>query len=473
MNVLVLMSDQHNPKFLAFAGHEVVRTPNLDALASAGTYFDAAYCPSPICVPSRAAFATGRWVHEIRYWDNATGYDGAIEGWGHVLQRNGRRVESIGKLHYRREEDPTGFDRQHLPMHVKDGIGQVWGSVRDPLPRRDKASRMVSSAGSGESSYTRYDAAVTDRACEWLAEHSKQREDWVLYVGLVAPHFPYVAPEQFFDLYDPGALPMPKLRPDDGHRRHRWVQTFAEVFPGLDDANSEEERRRCSAAYHGLVSYLDHNIGQIVDALHRTGVADRTVIIYTSDHGDLVGTRGLWGKSLLYEESAGIPMIISAPGVPTGQICHTPVTLVDCAPTILAGAKVPSDPELPGRSLLDLAVSPADHERVAFSEYHAMGAPTAAFLLRKGRYKLHHYVDYEPELFDLTADPEETTDLAADPEHVAVLTDLERELHRLVDPVEVDRLAKADQAALVERFGGPAQAALIGTPGYTPAPTFA
>jgi len=470
-NVLVLVSDQHNPKILGCEGNSVVRTPNFDALAAAGTRFDNAYCNSPICVPSRAAFATGQWVHRTHYWDNAIAYDGRVQGWGHALQRAGRRVESIGKLHYRNDSDPTGFDHQELPMHIKDGIGQVWGSVRDPLPRREQAPLMVTMSGGADSDYTRYDAAVTERACRWLTDPSVRTEPWVLYVGLLAPHFPYLAPPQFFDRYDPAAMPVPTMRPDQGHPRHPWVETYAQTLPGLDDVNTEEERRRAAAGYYGLVSYLDDNIGRVLDALHRAGLAENTTVIYTSDHGDLVGSRGLWGKSLLYRESSGIPMIVSGPDIPAGRVNHTPVTLVDCYQTILDGAGLPvGGDDRPGRSLLEFARGADEPDRVAFCEYHAMGAPTAAFMVRKGGYVLHHYVDFAPELFDMAADPDQTRDLAGDPAYAAVLADLETELARICDPAEVDRAAKADQAALVERFGGPEAAAVIGTAGETPAP---
>ena len=131
-NVLVLLADEHDPRVTGMVGHPMVQTPNLDALARRGTRFTNAYTPSPVCVPARAGLATGRWVHDIGYWDNAMGYDGREPGWGHTLQAAGVRVESIGKLHYRRADDPTGFDRQHEPMHLAEGVGQVWGSVRDP-----------------------------------------------------------------------------------------------------------------------------------------------------------------------------------------------------------------------------------------------------------------------------------------------------------------------------------------------------
>lgn len=469
-NVLVVMSDQHNPKIQGLAGSGPVRTPNLDALAGAGTRFSAAYCPSPICVPSRASFATGLWTHQIGFWDNAMGYDGSTEGWAHLLQAAGRRVESIGKLHYRNADDPTGFDRQHLPMHLKDGIGQVWGSVRDPLPVRENAKVMVTASGKGESDYTRYDAAVTERACRWLEDAGRQADPWVLYVGLVAPHFPYIAPERFFDLYDPDALSEARLRPESGHPRHPWVERYGQIFPGLDDDTTEEDRRRCTAAYYGLVSYLDDNVGKILDALDRAGLSDDTLVVYSSDHGDMVGTRGLWGKSLLYEESAGIPMIAAGPGVPQGHESPTPVNLVDLHPTILDAADVSHSPDdRPGRSLVTVA-NTDDPDRLGFSEYHAMGAPSAAYMVRRGSMKLNHYVGYEPELFDLSTDPHEANDLAADPTWATTRRELTDALCSMLDPEAVDRQARRAQAALVERFGGPAVAAAMGTPGATPAP---
>ena len=474
MNVLVVMSDQHNPKVLGCAGHPIVRTPNLDALAAAGTRFTAAYTNSPICVPARAAWATGRYVHETGCWDNATAYAGEPPGWGHALQAAGVRVESIGKLHYRDAEAPTGFDRQINPMHLAGGIGQVWGSVRDPLPRKRGAHLLVSFSGPGETDYTRYDRHSTDLACEWLAERGRRPEEpWVLYVGLVAPHHPWVAPPEWFERYDPAAMPRAKLRPEDGHRRHPWVAAYSDMLVGLDERNTEEERQRCTASYFGLVSFLDDNVGRILDALDRSGLRDDTLVVYTSDHGETLGSRGLWGKTVLYEEAAGIPLVVAGAGVPAGGTSGTPTSLVDGFPTILGAAGVPPLPggrPRPGRSWVELAGAPDDPERVAFAEYHAMGATSAAYLVRRGRYKLHHYVGFEPELFDLEADPEETVDLAADAASAAVRAALEQELRAIVDPEEVDRRAKADQAALVARFGGPAAAADLGTVAETPVP---
>ena len=471
MNVVVIMSDEHNAMTSGHAGHSVVRTPNLDAMAQRGTVFDAAYTPSPICVPARAAWATGRPVREIGFWDNAIAYDGTVPGWGHALQKEGVRVESIGKLHYRKEADPTGFDRQIEPMHLSKGIGQVWGSVREPLPRRENATLLVAMSGGGDTDYTRYDARIAEHACRWLADAAEQAEAFVLYVGFVAPHFPYIAPERFFEMYDPASVTRAKLHPLDGHRRHPWVEAHAQTLPGLDDANTEEDRQRCTAAYWGLVSSMDDNVGKVLDALDSTGLSDDTLVIYTSDHGENLGTRGLWGKSLLYEEASRVPLILSGPDLPRGTVCHTPTSLLDGYSTILQGAGIPYDPLPDSEPWQELASAPTDTERVVISEYHAFGSPSAGFMVRRGDLKLNHYVGFEPELFDLADDPEELHDVAADDRYAKQRRSLERALFDSCDPAAVDRRAKAAQAALVEFFGGRKAALATGTVAQTPAPT--
>ncbi len=472
-NLLFIMSDEHNPKMLGCCGHGIVRTPNLDRLAERGTRFSAAYTDSPICIPARAAFATGRRVHETRYWDNAMPYDGAVPGWGHRLQREGRRVEAIGKLHYRGADIDSGFDRQIEPMHVMDGVGQVWGSVRDPLPPA-RPARMLDRIGPGESSYNRYDRTIADRAKAWLVDAARRGGDtpWVLYVGFVAPHFPLVVPPAWYDLYPLDRLPERKLDPAKGHLRHPWVQRMDD-FQQVDRNLTPEDRRKAVAAYFGLCTWLDSLIGEVLDTLEATGLAATTRVVYTSDHGDNVGARGLWGKSNMYEESAGIPLIFAGADIAAGQVCETPVTLLDAYPTILAATGLaPTEEEtgLPGRSWFDIAAAPYDPRRVAFSEYHAAASPSGAFMVRRGAHKLIYYVGYEAELFDLAADPEETVNLASLDSRRAAAAEYEAILRAICDPERVDRMAKDDQNALVARFGGPEAAFRTGTPGATPAP---
>ena len=474
-NLLILMSDEHDPRYMGCAGHPLVKTPNLDRLAESGTRFSTAYTPCPICVPARASIATGRPVHQTGNWDNSLGYDGRVPSWGHRLQQSGHRVESIGKLHYKSADEPTGFDVQHEPMHLKQGIGTVWGAVRDPLPDFPEPWRMFNRIGQGVSNYCLYDRRSATAACEWLKARGSNADDkpWVLQVGFVAPHYPLVAPRAFYDLYPTDSLSMPKLLPRDGYVQHPWVARLDEIIGQDQQFEDDAERMRAIAAYFGLISFIDAEIGLVLDALADTGLDENTRVIYTSDHGDNLGSRGLWGKSVLYEESTRVPLIMSGPDVARASTCETPVNLTDLFPTVLDSVgiqAVEADASLPGRSLFDIAGESPDPERIVMSEYHAMGAPSAAFLVRKGALKYHHYVGYEPELFDLAADPEETRNLAGEAGYAEKHSELSALLHDRLDPISVDQQAKADQAELVERFGGRARAMTLGRAGATPVP---
>ena len=477
-NLLIIMSDEHDPRYMGASGDTFVKTPNLDRLAAGGTRFSNAYTNCPICVPARAAFATGAYVNDIGYWDNAIAYEGAYKGWGHVLQAHGIRSESIGKLHYRSERDDTGFDAEHLAMHVYQGVGMVWGSIRDPmLTEPPHGGRMLGpTIGAGESTYTRYDNDVTVRTCEWLADAAGREKPWCLYVGLVAPHFPFIVAQEFLDLYPLDELPPRKLLPSAGYQRHPWVQAQHDFWPNDDLFADETEKRTAMAAYLALTSWMDHNVGRILGQLDATGLADSTRVIYTSDHGDNVGHRGLWGKSNFYQESACVPMIISGSDVPVATK-ETPVSLIDIHSTVLQnfGLSV-DDPVLddgvrrPGASLLEMLSADVEPERVAFSEYHAVGSPTGGFMVRKGRWKYHHYEGFEPELFDLEADPEELVDLARQPGHEAVIAEMHEALLQICDPAAVDQAAKARQAALIEHHSGREAAKHVGAPAATPVP---
>ncbi len=185
-----------------------------------------------------------------------------------------------------------------------------------------------------------------------------------------------------------------------------------------------------------------------------------------------MGARGLWGKSTLYQESAAIPLLIAGPGIEPG-VCETPVDLLDLYPTLLECAGIDPGSHLqnrPGRALLDIANHPYDDQRVIFSEYHAAGSDTAAYMVRKGRWKYHYYVRFTPELFDLQDDPQETNDLSADFLYSSVLQEMHEALLEICDPEETDARAKVDQKELIERFGGREGAFKFGAAGATPAP---
>ncbi|HEX7272553.1 MAG TPA: sulfatase-like hydrolase/transferase [Casimicrobiaceae bacterium] len=474
-NLLVLMSDEHNPKFLGAGGHPFVETPNLDALAARGTRFTAAYTTCPICVPARAAFAVGRYINEIGYWDNADGYDGAVPSWHHVLRESGHRVVSIGKLHFRgRPGDDHGFSEEIIPMHIVEGIGDVKGLVRESIPKRKGGDKMARRAGPGESSYTAYDRDIASRAQIWLHEEAPRWRDrpWVLFVSFTLPHFPLTAPAQWFYRYWRQDLPMPKQYAQDQRPHHPYLDVYAHTVDYDTHFHSPEDVKRAIAGYAGLVSTMDENAGNVLRALREAGLEETTRVMYTSDHGDNVGARGLWGKSTLYEESAGVPLIIAGPDVPAGRVVDTPVSHIDCAPTILEVAGEPmriGGRALPGASLFAVANGqrPA---RPVIAEYHAIGSVAGAYMLRFGRYKYCHYVAHRPQLFDLATDPEELTDLAGDPRYAETLAEGERLLRSELDPEATDARAKQRQGELLARFGGREKALARGDLGFTPAP---
>jgi choline-sulfatase len=474
-NLLVLMSDEHNPKFLGAAGHPFIATPNLDALAARGTRFTSAYTACPICVPARASFAVGRYVHDIGYWDNADGYDGAIPSWHHTLRDAGHRVVSIGKLHFRgREGDDHGFSEEIVPMHIIDGIGDVKGLIRDRIPTRKGGDKMARKAGPGESPYTVYDREIASRAQIWLHEEAPKWRDrpWVLFVSFVAPHFPLTAPARWFYRYWQQDLPMPKLYAQSERPHHPFIDDYARTVDYDRHFGSASDVKRAIAGYSGLVSSLDENVGDVLRALRESGQEGRTRVLYTSDHGDNAGARGLWGKSTFYEESAGVPLIVAGPGVAAGRVVETPVSHIDCAPTILeaTGCRTNgTEPLLAGASLFAVAQG-ATPTRPVISEYHAIGSTAGAFMLRFRHWKYCHYVAHPPQLFDLASDPEELIDRAGDPGAADVLAEGERLLRATLDPAEVDARAKRRQQHLLASFGGREAALARGDLGFTPAP---
>lgn len=470
-NVVFILSDEHSRKVVGPYGNPRVRTPALDSLAGEGTVFANAYCNSPICVPSRASLATGRYAHEIGCWDNAHPYDGSPPSFAHVLRDRGHPCVSIGKLHYRTSGPHNGFTEELLPLHVPDGEGDIQGLVRSPPVARhpDSARHLAEECGPGETAYQAYDRSVRDAAVAWLGSRRRTDMPWCLFVSFVSPHFPLIAPPEFFALYEPEEMPLPLLRSEGEFPDHPVLRTLRDVQDYDAYFRDDGNVRVALAAYYGMVSFLDDNIGKVLAALDGSGLADETLVIYASDHGDNLGTRRLWGKLNLFEESAGIPMIVRGQGIPAGQRVDAPVSLVDVFPTIVETVTgKETDPGMPGRSLVASAADGA--ARLAFCEYHGPGSRTGCFMVRFGEYKYIHYEDYPPQLFNLRDDPMETVDLSAHGSHRAVLAEGERLLRTICDPGEVTRRAFADQRRLMERHGG--EAAVRGRGGfpYTPAP---
>ena len=272
-------------------------------------------------------------------------------------------------------------------------------------------------------------------------------------------------------MYPVDSIPLPMLHPSTGYVRHPWVERQARFMDHEAAIGSDARRRLALASYFGLITFMDHQVGKILRAVDRQDLRQSTTIIYSSDHGDNIGKRGMWNKCLMYRESTGVPMMISGPGIPEQKVSATPVSLVDIQNTILE--RTGCDPALiqgPGRSIAEIACEPDMPDRLALSEYHAVGSENAAYMLASADFKYHYYVGLEPELFDLRQDPEEALNLAGDPRYAEILAAFEARLRALLDPEAVNRQARADQKRLVEAFGGREVALRTGTPAATPVP---
>lgn len=457
-NMLVIMSDEHTRSVMGAYGNQLVRTPSLDDLATRGVRFDNAYTPSPICISARASFATGKAVFEHGCWSSAEPYYGQQQSWMHRLRAQGHQVTSIGKLHYRSARDDTGFSESLQPMYVANhGRGWPQGLQRKPLCEFGGTIEMAKKLGPGETDYTRYDRDITRSAVDWIRQRSEQESEkpWVLFVSFICPHYPLSAPREFFELYRDADLPEPYDREPAQRLSHPVIDEMREFWDYVDhfDADSEQLGLR---NYYGLCSFLDDNVGQVLEALRQSGQDETTQVLYTSDHGDMIGNHGIWGKCYMYEDSAGIPMTLTGPGIDPGNN-PTPVTLIDLASTIetaVGASPPPAREDWQGRPLQGF-INQAEPERMVISEYHDGGSPCGFYMLRCGRWKLVYFADnHPPLLFDLQRDPRELSNLAPAPVHEPMLREMIDKLHRVLDPEAVNRRAFADQARMIEKLGG-------------------
>ncbi|MDB9915935.1 sulfatase-like hydrolase/transferase, partial [Alphaproteobacteria bacterium] len=447
--------------------------PHLDKLAEEGVFFENAYCNSPICVPSRAILATGRHNAEIGYWDNADPYDGKIPSWGHRAVEGNCDSVSIGKLHFLDDQAPTGFSQQINPLNVVGGIGDLLGLIRQELPVRKGAANYAKDVGSGETSYSNYDKQITEDAQSWILNRKLSDKPWVLFVSFVCPHFPLIAPEEFYNMYPENEVPWPLLYNEDQRSHHPYYKAMSKCM-NYDDYFDEEKVRKATAAYFGLCTFLDNNIGKVLNTLKQSEFADNTNIIYTSDHGDALGMRGMWAKSTMFEESAGIPMILKGPDIPKSKKVKTPVSLIDIFPTVIDSLKLKQnieDNDLLGKSLLKISYENNDYQRVVLSEYHAAASPVGAFMLRKGKFKYVYFAEgYDPQLFNLEDDQYEQNDLANDKKHKEIIEEFYQDLLKICDPEEVNNRAKKEQQKKIEKHGGVEKILSRGDFGYSPAP---
>jgi choline-sulfatase len=493
-NILVVMTDEHAAQFSGTYGHPFIATPGMDRLAAEGATFDAAYCNNPLCVPSRLSFMTGRYTHNCDGWDNSTPLPIDAVTWPYLLRAAGYEAVLAGKMHLIGPDQLHGFERQlavdlhadlvHPVFRWADGVPEAtepWPGVmrtgsRVPTHGRqvaaDPAMERVAETGPGRTPEIDADDLAVERAVEYLRQregrgNGDSRRPFALCVGLIAPHFPLVVPEPFFSQYYPQHADLPNLPRDHLEELPPAAQRLRRAFGFW--GHSDEEVRRARAAYYGLVSYADSKLGELLRVLDETGLAEDTVVVHTSDHGELLGEHGLWRKMSFYEQSTHVPLQIRWPGVSIpgqriGQVCSlvdVTATLVDAGRAATAAgaaaAAAPSEAALDGGSLRGLLageqVAASEWPDQAFAEHTAHGTDRARAMLRQGTWKLCESAGEDPELelYNLAEDPGEFRNLAGTPAAADVERRLREALRAHWDAAGIDRRVRAaqDRVALV------------------------
>ncbi len=342
-------------------------------------------------------------------------------------------------------------------MHVaNDGLGWPQGLLRNPLPPFFETSELAHQTGPGESEYTQYDREIAEAACQWIKNSSSQTANtpWILFVSFVSPHYPLTAPTEFYKIYD-GCKPDDSVVPACGDAIDHPVLKEIRRFWDYDDYFDDALRIEAQKCYFGLVSFLDENIRRVMESVETTGSLNDTVTIYTSDHGEMLGHLGFWTKSVMYENSVGIPLIACGPGFDRVR-CKTPVSLTDIATTVeYAAGIVSADSEHLKPQALQVIGRQRNLDRVILSQYHDGGTPESFFMIRYRQWKYVYYAGgHRPQLFNLNEDPMELVDLAPDERYLTERRELHRRLLRFLDPEDVARQCEIDQKARIDELGG-------------------
>ncbi|MHA1566979.1 MAG: sulfatase-like hydrolase/transferase [Alphaproteobacteria bacterium] len=428
-NLLFIFSDQHTQKVAGCYGDPIVRTPNLDRLAAGGVTFDNVYTPAPICTPARMSLLTGQYPSQQRCWTNSDVLAADIPTFAHALGIAGYQPTLVGRLHAIGPDQLHGYVDRRVGDHSTNWLG---GYPHDlgPLDKTAEPFRVsVERSGPGQSSYEVKDRDVTAAAVDLFGEMASARarggdQPFAVTVGLMLPHQPYVCADADYALYD-GKVGLPRLAQPAGEHPYftGWrAHTDTQSLP-------DDQVIRSRTAYYGLVTSMDRMIGQILDALEACGLADNTLIIYSSDHGDQLGERNLWWKQTFYDDAAKVPLIMSWPGhLPAGEKRRQVANLIDVGATMIDATGGTPLPWSHARSLLPIArdgAAPWLDE--TFSEYCTDGmarwtgpVPVQQRMVRSEHWKLVYYHGARPQLFDLQNDPDEMKDLGEDPSYAGV-----------------------------------------------------
>jgi choline-sulfatase len=469
-NVVVVMADQLGAGWLPAYGHEVVRAPNLSRLAQDGVTFESAYCPSPLCAPSRAAMLTGRRASRIGVFDNAAELPASIPTIAHHLRAAGYSTCLAGKMHFVGPDQLHGFERR-LTTDVYpaslDWTPDWTREVTDRLPWYHTMESVLTPARAIASMQTDYDDEVAFHAVREVHELARDGagRPFFLVVSFTSPHDPWEIPSRYWDLYDPRLVELPTVAREPFERADPHSRRLRQMA-GIDEVTlSDEQLRRARHGYFAAISYVDERIGEVLDALRESGLEENTLIVFTADHGEFLGERGLWYKMSFLEPSARVPLIVRLPGGSPGRRIAEPVSLLDLAPTLLelgCGPDAVAGADMDGRSLVALLGGTAGAGPPAvLCEYHAEGVNAPAAMVRHGRHKLIVCGGDPDLLYDLDADPRERSNLAGRAEHEPHLRRLRATLAERLDLPAIEQrvLASQRERRLVVRALGTGAAA--------------
>jgi len=441
-NVLVLMGDEHPVFMTGCYGHRSAKTPALDRLASRGTVFDAAYCPSPICAPSRAAMMTGRHVHTIGVWDNAAPLGCDWPTFAHSFRAAGYRTILCGKMHFVGPDQFHGFEERWTQDIYPATFDWTRPNRRAVVVNPGQNIDRVFEAGPGWTCDMDYDEEVIFRTENGLRQMARNPDGrpFLLVVSFTGPHYPYKAPPAYWEMYGDDDVDLPDIPEDYLERDHeyvKWLRRHGRFHRLVPDEVCRAARR----AILGRISMVDGYLGRILALTEDLGLSRDSYVLYTSDHGDMMGEHGLWFKNAAYDWSSRVPLIVTGPDVPVRRSAEA-VSLLDLGPTLCSLADVePVYPVSDGRDLGDLVLGRrGDGPGLAIMENYGEGVWRGWRMIRRGRHKLNYVPGCEPELFDLEADPNEWHNLADDPSCRQVREDLER---RVLEDWEPDRCDEA------------------------------
>ncbi|MDO6564192.1 choline-sulfatase [Amphritea sp. 1_MG-2023] len=426
-NILFIMADQLAAPVLSMYGGKTAKTPHLDALAEKGVVFNSAYCNSPLCAPSRYVLMTGQLPSKIGAYDNAAEFPADIPTFAHYLRSSGYRTALSGKMHFCGPDQLHGFeDRLTTDIYPADyGWFPDWEDFESRPTWYHNMSSVTQAGPTLRTNQLDFDDEVVFHAERYLFDHARGSDDrpFCLTVSMTHPHDPYAIPQEYWDRYTDEEIELPsfELLPEeqDPHSK-RLLHVYQ-----MDRENiSDQQIRNARRAYYGAISYVDDQIGKLIKTLEETGLSDNTIIVFSGDHGDMLGERGLWYKMSYFEWSARVPMLVCAPKHFDAKRVDASISTMDLLPTFaeLANHGTAPDYAMPidGRSLMPHLTGTEGHDEV-IGEYMGEGVIAPMFMIRRGDYK---YICSQPDpdqLFNLKDDPQERINLAEGAEHTELL----------------------------------------------------